>query len=114
MDRQGRLIAEFAPPAPYRGFALSPDRRLLAFSQLAGTKPEDLWAFDLVRRTLMRLTFDGGEFPIWSPDGRAIVFTDAAGSALYRVRVDGSARKELLFKVNSPAPLRPTDWSRDG
>ena len=63
----------------------------------------DNWVADLKRGTLMRLTFDPGEdeTPIWSPDGRWIVWTSTRADVervIYRKAADGSGSEELLWK----------------
>jgi len=60
----------------------------------AGDEPGELWWGTVDRGTLARLTFDGEHRdPIWSPDGRAIVFasrTDGAFNIFARA-IDGTA-----------------------
>jgi eukaryotic-like serine/threonine-protein kinase len=53
-------------------------------------------------------------FPVWSPDGKWIVYTsDRNGrSNLYRKPSDGSGAEELL--LTDEQSLEPSDWSRDG
>jgi serine/threonine-protein kinase len=75
---------------------------------------EDIWTYDVVRRTPLRLTFEGkNSFPIWSPDGRWITFDGVRNgkTALYRVAADASGKPELL--VETEANAVPNSWSPD-
>jgi eukaryotic-like serine/threonine-protein kinase len=81
----------------YQAPRLSPDGRRLAMYVIdTGT---DIWVYDLAGKTLSRLTFDGSaRFPIWTPDGHAIVYTRTGnGLDLARVPSDGSAPAEALL-----------------
>jgi serine/threonine-protein kinase len=60
----------------------------------------DVWTWDLLRRTMTRLTFEGGRnwYPAWTPDGRGIVFVSARAGVphLYRRSADGTGTDEQL------------------
>ena len=59
---------------------MSPDGTKIAVSVI-GPENLDVWIYDLVRDTLMRLTFDPGVelFPIWTPDGQRVAFGSQDG-----------------------------------
>jgi eukaryotic-like serine/threonine-protein kinase len=93
---------------------LSPDMTHVANGIRSGDQ-EDIWTYDLVRRTPTRLTFEGkNSFPIWSPDGRWITFVgnNQGKTALYRVASDASGKPELL--VDAEPNAVPNSWSPDG
>ncbi len=46
--------------------------------------------------TPTRLTHEGGMYPLWSPDGRWISFSDEVGSVARLMRRDGSEKKEIF------------------
>jgi Tol biopolymer transport system component len=119
-DRNGRELETFGDEGqPVSNPSLSRDGRHLVVQRTVGQNI-DVWSLDLSRRgTFQRLTFDPDidSMPLWSPDGRRIVFNSGGGAAtvgLYIKYIDGSA-------ADAPVPLRPgpgpkiaCDWSSDG
>jgi serine/threonine protein kinase/Tol biopolymer transport system component len=113
VDRKG---AEQTVPAPTHNYVLpriSPDGQRVA----AGIEEADsqVWLYDLGRDTLTRLTFEGGlnVDPIWTPDGKRIVFKGAANK-LYWQPADGSAGGELLTSSELAGNNVPGSWTPDG
>lgn len=81
------------PPREYQHPRLSPDGTRVAVA--ATDEEQDLWAWDVQRATLTRLTFEpgGDTAPLWTPDGRRLVFASVrAGGAsnLYVQAADGT------------------------
>ena len=66
-----------APPRPYESARLSPDGTRIAVS--IRDQENDIWIWDLARKTLTRLTFDADIDldPVWTPDSRRVVFASA-------------------------------------
>jgi len=104
VNRQGR---EEAIPAPARAYTyprISPDGTRLALD--IRDQENDIWTWDLARPGLTRLTVDGGQdrWPIWTPDGRAILFSAEAGTVrgnVFRVSSDGVGAPERLTTSSS-------------
>jgi serine/threonine-protein kinase len=94
-------------PAP----RVSPDGRRVA----VGTEGQ-VWLYDLTRDALTRFTIEGtNSYPLWSPDGKRIVFYSTAGAAtahLVSQPVDRSSASERL--TTSPYPQLPLSFSPDG
>ena len=99
VDRAAREEPLAAPPRAYRQPRLSPDgTRIAVYIQ---DQEQDTWMWDLQRATLTRLTFTPGVdwFPLWTPDGRRIVFSSAGegGSiGLFWMPADGTGKPERL------------------
>ncbi len=78
-------------------------------------KPQ-VWVYELERGTLTPLTSEGQSFfPIWSPDGRHLVFTSMRSGDtvnLFWKSADGSGSAERL--TTSEYPQQPYSWSPDG
>ena len=118
VDRMGKEEAIVAPPRGYLHPRLSPDGTRVAL--YIGDQENDLWSWDLRRATLTRLTFEPGDdaFPMWTPDGRRIIFASArAGSSGRLLNVwwqaaDGTGAAERLT-TSSNAQL-PTGIAPDG
>jgi Tol biopolymer transport system component len=116
-DRKGARLSSVGAIAEYSNPALSLDGRTLAVCiRDATTRKRDIWLFDLVRGANMRLTFDPADDlnPIWSPDGRQIIFSsDRRGARdLYRKVADGASQEELLLE--STVDKNAEDLTRDG
>ncbi len=116
-DRSGKELGVVAEPAQYASVWPSPDgKRLVLELGDPRTSRADLWIRDLGRGVSSRFTFDAKDdsTPLWSPDGRSIVFTsDRKGVAnLYIKAAAGTGEEEVLFESNEDKYA--TDWSRDG
>jgi serine/threonine-protein kinase len=102
-----------------RGARLSPDGRRIAYQfrdeSVAGAMPS-VWVYDLERGTTSRVTFEGEWWPVWTPDGRRIVFihsTDQKSYALAWQSADGTGPLEIFSAV--PGRVRqPQSWTPDG
>src|SRR2546423_8111496 len=105
---------------------LSPDGRRIAYSVVMRDRPGrpygQLWSIDLATQKSVRVGSekDSGGGPLWSPDGKWVVFEGHQGEkgGLFVARPDGS---EVTFLAspsgtNSPLPGTGKDftWSPDG
>jgi Tol biopolymer transport system component len=113
VDRSGREGGTVGDPGEYRNPAFAPGGDRLAFD-LADPRSgkRDIWVRDLKRGVSSRFTFGaGGAFcPLWSSDGRRMVFT--VGVDLFEKAVEGQGEEKVLFK--SDEVKIACDWSRDG
>ncbi|HEX2455531.1 MAG TPA: protein kinase, partial [Vicinamibacterales bacterium] len=109
VDRQGREEPLGAPPRPYFHPRVSPDGNRVAVA--IEDQENDIWVWDLARRTLDRLTFgrapDFG--PVWTPDGRRLVFfSEREGWAgLQWQPADGPGNAEKLTTGGPPSGVTP-------
>jgi serine/threonine-protein kinase len=92
----------------------SPDGQKIALDIVSNSG--DVWIYDWLRDTPTRLTFaNDNRKPVWTPDGRRIVFgSDRDGSVLnlYWQRSDGSGEVQRL--TDSPNLQYPASWHPDG
>ena len=118
-DRTGKPVGTVGPPGSYGNVRVSPDGRAIAVDQ---TNPDgrnaDLWIFEPDRGATTRLTFDpsGHQTPIWSPDGKQILFSwnVKLGAQLYLKNADGSGSAEKVGDLGDYLEVNTWDWSRDG
>ena len=103
-------------PAPAHNYVfprLSPDGQRVA----AGIEEGDsqIWIYDLSRDALTRLTFQGtgNVDPVWTPDGKRIVFKGNRNRLFWQPS-DGSGSVEELTSVELSANNIPGSWSPDG
>jgi Tol biopolymer transport system component len=115
VDSSGKTELLYAPPGQYSNLRFSPDGKRLAFS-IRSDKGTDIWVKDLDREIPSRLSFlpNGNLFPVWTPDGKYIVFrsNDRAAPGLYAIRTDGSGEAKRLTE-GKPAEF-PYSFSPDG
>jgi len=106
LDAAGKTQPLLAKPDSYSSLSLSPDGNRLAISTT------DIWVYEWQRDTMTRLTFGPAAsiYPIWSPDGRYILFQVPGG--MFWTRSDGSGKPQPL--TQSKNPQYPWSFTSDG
>jgi Tol biopolymer transport system component len=118
VDRKGAEEALAAPPRYYFSARVSPaDANRIALDIISNANSQDIWVYDAARGTLDRISTDGhNQGPLWTPDGRRIVYerTPASGHpAVMWVPADRSAPPSVLA-AGEKTPLAPSSISSDG
>ena len=110
LDGTGKRVPLLGKPGVYVGPPrVSRDGRVaLAIKDGAS---QDMSVYDPQRDTTTRLTSGGGMFlnPVWSPDGRYVVFGSMGGGILW-ARADGAGQPQSLFSSNSLCPSTCFQW----
>jgi len=118
-DRSGKRLGALGEPInpvyPNSPPNLSPDGRKLATDHTESNNG-DVWIYDTARGARERFTFAASLdiSPVWSPDGKQIVFSSARKGPfdLYRKASDGTMPEQLLYADGRNKIA--TSWSRDG
>ncbi len=116
-DRAGQRHGTVGEPAGYFIPNFSPDGARLAVARSDGRSPHrDIWVFDVVRGTRLRLTLEGSDEtgPAWSSDGLSLLYTsDRRGERdIYTRLASGEASDQLVFESASSKSVNA--WSPDG
>jgi serine/threonine protein kinase len=111
VSRNGTEQPLAAPERAYDYPRLSPDG-----GRIAVEIGPQIWIYDLARDALTRLTFEEGsvsENPIWSPDGKRILFdSSTTPRGIFSQMADGSGGLERLTTSEYQQTTR--SWSSDG
>jgi serine/threonine-protein kinase len=98
VDREGKATPISVPPRQYRDIRISPDGTRLALSEGPGNgRQSDISIYDIAHGTTLRLTSDGQSgTPVWSPDGRSVVYDHYTSHAIMRRAADGSGEPVMI------------------
>jgi Tol biopolymer transport system component len=118
VDHNGKEELIEAKPDEYSYPKISPDGRQIALN-VGNLGNMDIWFWDLVRKTMTRLTFDESitGFPLWTPDGKRIAFLSQSENnfKIYWKAADGTGKIEPLGTDYSGVLASFTSsWSGDG
>jgi Tol biopolymer transport system component/DNA-binding winged helix-turn-helix (wHTH) protein len=117
LDRRGQRVGTLggafdAYDYPAR---ISPDGSKIVMTR-HGADNTDIWVHDLSRDVTQRLTSDPApdESPVWSPDGKKLVFSSSRGGHfdLYQIGSSGDGGPQLLYA--SSENKYASSWSADG
>ena len=117
LERDGKSAGVLGEVGGFREVSLSPDgKQAVAALGDAESGTNDLWIFDLARALRTRFTFDPADdrAPLWSPDGKTVVFSSSRKGHydLYRKAIGGTSEEEPLLV--SEQDKYPAAWSADG
>ena len=117
MRRDGTMTPMRAIPRDWRAPQFSPDGKRIAF-HIDDGRQLDVYTYEWARDFTTRLTSDPAvdSFPVWSPDGRTIVFSSSRGAQqlanLYWASADGSGEVHRL--TESDDRQLATSWHPSG
>jgi Tol biopolymer transport system component/predicted Ser/Thr protein kinase len=113
LDSKDKRAPLLAKPGGYAMPRLALDGKRLALSVADGPS-QDIQVYEWQSDRITKLTFGGGPlyaFPVWSPDGRYVVFATTRGGMLW-ARSDGAGQPQPLMQGG---PTRvPGSFSLDG
>jgi Tol biopolymer transport system component/predicted Ser/Thr protein kinase len=112
LDRAGKSLGVIGEPGEYEMLRLSPDGRRVAVSRF---RPggSDLWLLETERGVSSRFTLNVADnYPVWSPDGRTIVYRSGSSRNLFRKESSGAGSEQRITESRNTQVA--TDWSGDG
>jgi hypothetical protein len=116
-DRNGHEAGVATKPGVYGNINLSPNGKFVASDVTDPVSQNtDIYTFAIDTGEAKRLTFDPAidSMPIWSPDGRRVLFGNNHEPKfdLYLKDSDGAGEEKII--PQDGADRFPNDWSRDG
>ncbi len=112
VDRQGTSEKLPLPSGHYASPRFSPDGTRIAV-EIDAEDGSKIFLYELSNNRLRQLTFDGGDWPLWTPDGTQITFR--AKEALWNIASDYSGETQRLSPANEELGILGTgSWSPDG
>ncbi|MCP5117722.1 MAG: hypothetical protein GY953_43420 [bacterium] len=112
-----RLETIGQPQERIRAPILSPDTKRVAVSGFESGNP-DIWVHDVQRGIKTRVTSHpaGDDRPLWSPDGKQLVFASNRDgrSEIFMQAADGTGEAEKVMSAPGRGQAFAMDWSRDG
>ena len=110
VDRKGAETELKAPADQYIDLRVSPDGQKIAVFK--GGSFGGIWLVDANSGNSIRLSSEGPNgWPIWSPDGKRILFT--RGYQFQTMPADGSGAAEPVL-AGKPFGFYPASWSAEG
>jgi hypothetical protein len=115
--RDGKSIGTLGSPDQYWSATMSQDGRFVAAEiEDPDTRANNIWIYDTEKSTRTRFTFGQtpDANPVWSPDGRSLLFGSRAQGqhfSLFMKASSGSDREQPLLQAQSD--IYPEDLSRD-
>ena len=114
LTRHGAMETLATYSSNFNGISLSPDGRMVALGLVKANN--DIHLYDVQRGITSRFTFEGGDkdAPVWTPDGKRIVYMliRADATTLVSKAIDSRAEPEPLLP---PGNMKsPTSVSPDG
>ncbi len=92
--------------------AWSPDGSRIAFVSTRGGE-YDIWVVGSDGSNPVQVTFTGAESPAWTPDSKAIAYSDLSLGAIGLVSLNGLQRYPITFPPMGGVDLFPA-WAPDG
>jgi len=116
VDRDGREELIPAEPRNYEGMRLSPDGNRLVVNEFNARNDIWVWDFAAENMTRLRLGPNGGDAPVWTPDGESIVYHPSVGTFADIRASNNTGDPQRLFTAASGAldPVHPSEFVPDG
>lgn len=116
-NRSGKQENIFGKPDKCRDVSLSPDETKLSLAiENINNRSRDIWLYDIKRKIYTRFTFSNGldDHPLWSPDGKWIVFASNRKNSKYELYMKSSnGIGDVIQLTKTRRNNFPFAWSPD-
>ncbi len=117
-DRSGKQESVFGKQDDYRDASLSPDETEIALQIYDNnSRNHDIWLYNIKRKIYTRFTFSSAtdESPLWSYDGKWIVFSSARKNGKYDLYMKSSNGVGDVIQLTNTGSnqINAINWSSD-
>jgi serine/threonine-protein kinase len=117
VDRSGHETNVGLEPRGFSWVRVSPDGKRVAVEAAGGAVANSIWVSDSSRPALTPITPNvnsGANFPLWTPDGKMVVYSLSGRQGLGWTAADGTSTSHVLFSMKDIGFISAEGWTGNG